>query len=66
MLAAVLNKEKGDLMEYRHLIGNPSYRALRSKLYRNELKRLPQGIPVRVKVTDTIFFIDKADIPEDL
>ena len=53
-------------MEYRHLIGNPRYRAIWRKSYGNELGSLAQGIPGRVKGTDTIFFIDKTDIPVDL
>ena len=52
-------------MEYRHLIVNPRYRALWSKSYGNEIGRLAQGMPVRVKGTDTIFFIEKTNIPED-
>ena len=52
-------------MEYRYLIGNPKYRALRRKSYRNELGRLAQGIPGRVKGTDNVFFIGKVDIPAD-
>ena len=28
VLTAVLNKKTGELMEYRHLIGNPKYREL--------------------------------------
>ena len=32
-LAAVLNEETGELMEYRHLLANPKYRATWSKSY---------------------------------
>ena len=52
-------------MEYRNIISNPRYRTLWSKSYENELGRLAQGIPGRFKGTDTTFFIDRADIPED-
>ena len=52
-------------MEYLHLIGNPKYRALWIKSYGNELGRLAQGMPVWVKGTNIIFFVDKADISVD-
>ena len=63
VLTSVLNKETGELMDYRHLIGNPRYRALWSKSYVNKLGRLLQVMPGRVKGIDTIFFINKANIP---
>ena len=65
-LASVLNKYTVDLMEYFHLTDNPNYRALWRKSYRNKLGLLTKGMPVRVKGTCTILFIDKADIPADL
>ena len=65
VFALALNDDNGDLMEYCHLIKDPKYRALWIKSYRNELGRISQGMPGRVKCTNTIFFIDKADIPAD-
>ena len=53
-------------MEYHHIIGNSKYRSLWRKSYGNELGSLAQGIPGWVKFTDTILFINKAYIPEDL
>ena len=50
-------------MEYRHLIGNPKYREIWGQAYGNELGRLAQGMEGRVKVTNTIFFISKEDLP---
>ena len=47
-------------MEDTHLIGNPRYRALCRKPYGKA-----QGMTDQVKGTKTIFFIYKADIPED-
>ena len=55
VLAAVLNEDNGELMEYCHLIGNPKYRALWSTSYRDKLGRLTQGMPGRVKDTDNIY-----------
>ena len=46
-------------MEYRHLFGNPKYRELWQKSYGNELGRLTQGIPGRVKDTNTLFSYTK-------
>ena len=64
-LAAVLNEETGELMEYRHLLANPKYRATWSKAYGKEIGRLAQGIPGEVEGTNTITFIDKSHIPEN-
>ena len=50
-------------MEYRHLIQNPKYREIWGHSYGNELGRLAQGMKGRVAGTDTIFCIDKKDIP---
>ena len=63
VLAAALNEEIGELMEYRHLIGNPKYREFWKNSYGNELGRLTQGVPGRVEGTNTIFFIHKKDVP---
>ena len=65
VLAAVLNEETGELMEYRHLIANPKYRERWSKAYGIELGRLAQGIPDEVDGTDTIVFIAKGEVPKD-
>ena len=56
VLVAVLNKDTGELMEYRHLVNKPKYCALWIKSCKNKLGHLAQGIPGWVKVTDTIFF----------
>ena len=63
VLAAVLNEETDKIMEYRHLIGNPKYRDLWQSSYGDEIGRLAQGMPGRVKGTDMIFFIKKKDAP---
>ena len=65
VLATLLNKETGELMEYRHLIGNHRYRVLWIKSNGNKLGHLVQEMPGRVKGTYMIFFINKADIPAD-
>ena len=65
MLNAVLNEETGEIMEYQQIMKSPKYRNLYKKSYSKELGRLAQGIPDVVKVTNTIFFIDKADVPAE-
>ena len=64
-LAAVLDPETGDMMEYRHLVANPKYRPIWKPAYGKELGRLAQGLPGVVKGTDTIVFIEKCDVPFD-
>ena len=58
-----MNKDTGELMEYCHLVGNLKYRETWQKSYGTEVGRLAQGMPRRVKGTDTIFFIKKKDVP---
>ena len=48
MLNAVLNKETGELMEYRHFIGKLKYREIWGRSYGNKLDRLAQGTKGRV------------------
>ena len=65
MINAVLNEETGELMEYRHIMKNPKYRQLYETSYSKELGRLAQGMPGKAEGTNTIYFIDKADIPAE-
>ena len=58
----VLDKDTGDLIDYRQLIGNPKYHEILGKSYGNELGRLAQGMPGRVEGTNTLFFIGKEDL----
>ena len=53
----------GDLLEYRHLIKRGGYREIWGKACGNELGRLVQGIGDNIKVTDTIVFTTKQNIP---
>ena len=62
---AVLDGSTGELLEYRHLRINPRYRQVWGKSFGNEIGRLAQGMPNRVKGTDTMFFIDEKNIPRD-
>ena len=60
MLHAVLDKDTGKLMEYRHLMKSPNYCQLYGTSYRKGLGRTAQGMSGTVEGTDTIFFINKA------
>ena len=62
MINAVLNEETGELMEYLHIMKNSKYCQLYAKSYSKELVRLDQGFPGKAEGTNTIYFIDKADI----
>ena len=62
MINAVLDKDTKELMEYHHLMKNPEYCQLYGKSYTNELGCLVQGMPSQVEGTNTICFINKADV----
>ena len=64
-ISAVLDKDTGELTEYRGLMKNPKYCKLYAKLYTKDLGRLAQGMPRLVKGTNTIFSIPKKDVPLD-
>ncbi len=55
---AVLDDDTGDLLEYCHLIKHPKYKDTWSKSFGKEIRRL-------ATVTETIFFINKTEIPKD-
>ena len=44
---------------------NPKYCQLYAASYSKELGRLAQGMPGKEEGTNTIYFIDKADIPAE-
>ena len=62
MINTLLNEETGKLMEYRHIMKNTKYRQLYATFYSKELGRLAQGMPGKAEGTNTIFFIDKANV----
>ena len=65
MINAFLNEETGKLMEYHHIMKHPKYFQLYATSYRKELGRLAKGIPGKVEGTNTSYFIDKANIPDE-
>ena len=63
---AVLDGETGELLQYRHLIKSPKYKKDWFISAGNEVGRLAQGMPSRdIKGTDTLFFIQKSEVPSD-
>ena len=65
MAGAVLDKETGELLEYRHLIRRPEYSATWTKAGAKEIGQLAQGIPGVVEGTDTFHFMKYDNIPSD-
>ena len=49
MAAAVLDGDTGKLLEYRHLMKNPKYKKIWGNSFGNEVGRLAQGMPGRIK-----------------
>ena len=62
---AVMDDETGELMEYKQLMKHVKYRQTWGRAFGNEIGRLAQGIPGRVKGTNTFFFIEQNQIPND-
>jgi hypothetical protein len=62
-MANLVIGEKGELLEYRHLIANKTTRATWTHSYGNEIGRLAQGMPGRNTGTNTIFFIKRNQVP---
>ena len=65
MISAVLDKDTVKLMEYRKFMDNPKYRPLYRNSYAKEIGRLAQGMPGLIKVTNTMFLIDKTAFPSN-
>jgi hypothetical protein len=55
---SVLDDNTGDLLDYRHLTKHPKYKDTWSNSFGKEIRRL-------ATTTETIFFINKTDIPQD-
>ena len=61
----VLDIGTGRMIEYRNLIRYPKYKYAWNIYAANEFLRLSQGVGGRVKVTDTIYFLNERDVPQD-
>ena len=62
---AVLDGKTGELFEYRHLMKNDKYKEDWGHSFENEIGRLCQGMPGRNDGTNTMFFINKEEVPSD-
>eukprot|EP01082_Thalassiosira_pseudonana_P012372 g11214.t1 g11214 contig5:382941-386300(-) len=62
---SIIDDTTGEVLEYRHLIRNPKYQKEWNTSCANEIGRLAQGIGKRIDGTNTMFFINKQDIPND-
>lgn len=62
---AIIDKDTGAAMEYRHLMKSAKHRPTWTRSFANELGRLAQGVGKRIKGTNTIQFISKHEIPQD-
>ena len=62
---SVLDGDTGELLEYWHLIKRPKYKDDWGYSFGNEIGRLAQGMPGRNNGTNTLFFIDRNEVPAD-
>ena len=63
---AIMDKETGQLLNYRQLLCSAKYKKQRSTSSANEFGWLANGVSNRIKnPTNTIQFIRKEDIPQD-
>jgi len=66
MANAVLDRDTGELLEYRQLLRSPKYQDDWNISSANEFGRLAQGVGGRIeKPTNTIFFKSKSEVPQD-
>jgi hypothetical protein len=61
---AVTDEATGEQLEYHHLLKHPKYRDIWLVSAANEFGRLAQGIGGWVAGTDTMFFIQKHQVPQ--
>jgi hypothetical protein len=57
--------EGGELVKYRQLIANPKTRVTWFHSYGNEIGQLAHGMPRCITGTNTIFSIQKNQVPKD-
>ena len=62
---AVMDKNTGQLFNYRQLIRNPRYKKEWKISASNKFGQLAQGVGGRIKGTNTIKFIFKHEVPKD-
>ena len=62
---AIFDEASGKTLKYRQLLSHPDYKEVWSTSSANEFGRLAQGVGSRIKETNTIFFVNKTDVPAD-
>ena len=62
---AIMDRKTGALLKYQHLIRHPKYKETWKHSYGNEIGWLAQGMPGRIKETNTILFIKKSEAPQN-
>jgi hypothetical protein len=65
LLNAIVDPTTGQLMEFRHLIADPTTRPTWMNAAANEFGRLMAGLPRGIKGTNTMSFIRKDEVPKD-
>ena len=62
---AVLDGDTGEMLEYRHLITRTKYKVVWGDAHGKEIDHFTQGIPGKGEGTNTLFFINKSEVPAD-
>jgi hypothetical protein len=62
---AIFDEQSGQMLKYQKLITHPKYREAWTHSSANEFGCLAQGVGFRTEGTNTIFFVQKKDIPAD-
>jgi hypothetical protein len=62
---AVMDKQTGQILNYRQLLPGPKYKKALNILAANEFGQLAQGVGGRIKGTNTICFIYQHKVPKD-
>jgi hypothetical protein len=64
MAMSIIHPITGKALAYRQLNSDPHLKRIWNTSGANELGRLAQGVGYRIKGTDTIFFIEHAQVPK--
>ena len=62
---AIVDGEIAALLDYKQLSKHPKYENMQQHSYRNEIGKLAQGMPGKVKGMNTIFVINKQKVPQN-
>ena len=66
ILSAVLDEDTGALMDYQKLKKKSKNRNLYQNSYAKDIWQLSHGMPGLVGGTNTMFFMDKKEVPVDM